>query len=69
MTKTKVGIIGYGKWCKKILPHLKNICEIKFLINSKTNYKTVSTNVDWILVLTNNEKHYEIVKYFILKKK
>jgi hypothetical protein len=69
MNKKKIGIIGYGKWGKKILPILKEICDIKFLINSKINYKNINHKVDWVFVITNNKSHYEIVKYFLNKKK
>ena len=69
MNKKTIGIIGYGKWGKKILPILKEICDIKFLINSKTNYKNINHKVDWVFVITDNKSHYKIVKYFLNKKK
>jgi len=65
-----VGVIGDGKWAKIIIPKISKLSNVKFIINSKINYKILNLkNISWIFVLTNNETHYEIVKYFLNKKK
>jgi len=63
--KKKVGIIGFGKWAKKIIPIINDISIINFIINSKTDYRNIKSEVDWIFVLTSNQTHYKIVKYFL----
>lgn len=68
MRKKKVGIIGYGKWAKKVIPIINKICKIHFISNTKNSYKLQDHNVDWVFVLSNNESHYKIVKYFLSKK-
>ena len=67
--KKKVGIIGCGRWGKKVINVLNKISIIKFICNSKNNYKLQNFNVDWIFVLTNNKTHFKIVKFFLEKKK
>tara|TARA_B100001123_G_C15265785_1_gene1008363 strand:+ start:844 stop:1575 length:732 start_codon:yes stop_codon:yes gene_type:complete len=67
--KKSVGIIGCGKWGKKVIDILKRIAIIKFVCNSKNSYKSQSLNVDWVFVLTTNETHFKIVKFFLEKKK
>lgn len=69
MNKKKIGIIGYGKWCKKILPIIDKYFRICFIANSKINYKILCLDVDWVFVFTNNETHYKIVKFLLNKKK
>ena len=65
-----VGVIGDGKWAKIIIPKISKLSNVKFIINSKINYKILNLKkISWIFVLTNNETHYEIVKYFLNKKK
>ncbi len=39
MKKKNVGIIGNGKWGKKIINELQKISNIKFVYNSKNNFK------------------------------
>ena len=68
--KKNVGVIGNGKWAKIMLPKLSKLANIKFIANSKSGYKSFNTkNISWIFVLTNNDTHYEIVKFFLKKKK
>jgi hypothetical protein len=67
MIKKNVGVIGYGSWAKKILPTINNLSNVKFIINSKINYKTLNLDLDldWIIVLTSNKTHFDIVKFFL----
>ena len=70
MKKKNVGIIGNGRWAKIMIPKIKKFANIKFIANSKTGYKKFKlSKISWIFVLTNNETHYNIVKYFLNKKK
>lgn len=69
MKKKRVGIIGYGKWAKIMIPILSQYFNISFIINSNINYKFISLNkIEWLFILTNNSSHYEIVKFFLKKK-
>jgi len=69
MKKKYIGIVGYGRWAKKIIPTLQKYFNIGFICNSKIDYKLINlTNIDWIFILSNNETHYEILKYFFKKK-
>ena len=70
MKKKNVGIIGNGKWAKIMIPKIKKFANIKFIANTKTGYKKFNlSKISWIFVLTNNASHYDIVKYFLNKKK
>ena len=68
MIKKRIGVIGCGKWGTKVINELKSIANIKFIYNSKDNYKIFEPNIDWVFVLTPDKTHYEIVKFFINKK-
>jgi hypothetical protein len=65
MKKKNVGVIGCGKWGKKIIKELKIISNIKFIYNSKDVYKKFNKEIDWIFILTPVNTHYRLVKYFI----
>ena len=70
MKKKHIGVIGYGKWAKIMVPILAKYFNINFIINSKINYKIINLQkIDWVFVLTNNSSHYDIVKYLLNKKK
>ena len=65
-----IGIIGNGKWAKVMIPLISKLSNIRFIANSKIDYKKLNLkNISWIFVLTNNETHYKIVRYFLNKKK
>ena len=68
MIKAKVGIIGCGRWGKKIIKELKKISQISFIYNSKIDYKKFNPNIDWIFILTPNHTHYKLVNFFLKKK-
>ncbi len=62
-------VIGKGKWGKIVIKSLDKISNIKQIINSKVNYKKISTkNIDWVFVLTPDQTHYKIVEFFLNKK-
>jgi len=58
----KVGLIGHGNWGKILHSKIKNIADVKFICTSKDNYISKLKDVDWVVVATPNNTHYEIVK-------
>ena len=58
----KVGIIGYGTWGKILYKKLEKFCDVKFTCRSKDDYQSKLKDVDWVVVATPNDTHYEIVK-------
>jgi len=58
----KVGLIGYGTWGKILYTKLEKFCDVKFTCRSKDDYISKLDDVDWVVVSTPNETHYEIVK-------
>ena len=64
-----VGLIGKGYWGTILLSKLEKICDVKFVCNSKDNYKSKLDLVDWVFVATPNDTHFDIVKYCIESKK
>ena len=59
---TKIGLIGYGTWGKILYKKLEKFCDVKFTCRSKDNYQSKLKDVDWVVVATPNDTHYEIVK-------
>jgi predicted dehydrogenase len=59
---TKVGLIGNGKWGKVLYNKLIAISDVRFVCTSKDTYIDKLDEVDWVVVSTPNETHYEIVK-------
>jgi hypothetical protein len=57
-----VGLIGSGYWGTIIKPKLINICDLKFVANSKTNYTDLLDQVEWVFVCSSTKSHYDIVK-------
>ena len=57
-----VGIIGKGYFGKKIYESLKSICDIKFFTGTDMD---VSFDIDWVVIATSNESHYDLVREFI----
>ena len=62
----KVGIIGYGTWGKILYKKLEKFCDVKFTCRSKDDYISQLEDVDWVIVSTPNETHYEIVNNCLL---
>ena len=58
----KIGLIGYGNWGKILYKKLQNFCDIKFICRSKDTYLDKLDDVDWVVISTPNDTHYEIVK-------
>ena len=57
----KVGLIGYGKWGKILHKNIMSICNVKFICRSTDDYKSKLKDVDWVIVATPNDTHYNIV--------
>ena len=49
-----VGVIGRGRWGKKVIKALVQYSSIKYVAGKNTNYKKCSTDIDWIFILTPN---------------
>jgi hypothetical protein len=60
----RVGIIGTGYFGKKIHASLKSLCDIKFFTGTDMN---VSSDIDWVVIASSNNSHYELVKDYIAK--
>lgn len=60
----KVGIIGKGYFGKKIHSTLKSFCDIKFFTGREFN---VTYDIDWVVIASSTESHYELAKHFIQK--
>tara|TARA_R110000851_G_scaffold300645_1_gene456859 strand:- start:1538 stop:3325 length:1788 start_codon:yes stop_codon:yes gene_type:complete len=58
----KIGLIGYGYWGKILLPKLKTFGKIEFICTSKDTYEDKLKNVNWVVIATPSQTHYEIVK-------
>ena len=58
----RVGLIGYGYWGKILHSKLLKISSVKFIVTSKYSYSDKLKNVDWVVVATPSQTHYEIVK-------
>lgn len=67
--KKKIGVIGCGNWGVKVIKILKKISSVEFVCDSKSNLKKLSlSKIDWIFVLTPDNTHYNLVKFFLNKK-
>ena len=58
----KIGLIGYGYWGKILLTKLKSFGEVVFISTSKDTYEDKLKDVDWVVVATPSQTHYQIVK-------
>ena len=57
-----VGLIGFGKWGKRLNEKLEKLSNVRFICRSKDDYISRLNEVDWVFVATPNHTHYEIVK-------
>ena len=64
----KILVVGCGKWGKILIKKLRLISKINSVLNSKVNYRSISTkDVDWVFILTPDKLHYGMVKFFLKK--
>jgi len=62
----RVGIIGMGYWGNILYSKLKNFCDIKFTCRSLDSYLDKLSDVDWVIISTPDDTHYDIVKDCLL---
>jgi hypothetical protein len=58
----KVGLIGFGYWGKILYQKLKDICEVVFVCDSAASFTSRLDEVDWIVIATPDDTHYDITK-------
>ena len=68
MSKSRVGLIGVGKWGSILSKKIKKNSKLIFSANSKTNYDDKLKFVDWVFVATPDKTHFSIVKKIIKNK-
>tara|TARA_B100001094_G_scaffold53050_2_gene48657 strand:+ start:38281 stop:40041 length:1761 start_codon:yes stop_codon:yes gene_type:complete len=63
----KVGQIGNGKFGEKILSKLNMMddVEVIWICNSTDKWWTKTIDLDWVIIATPNELHYEQAKHFL----
>ena len=62
-------LVGKGSWGSKLYLNLKKIGNVIKIIRSKNNYKDIDLkNIDWIIIASPNNLHYQHVKFFLEKK-
>ena len=63
----KVGLLGYGSFGKKIKSKLNNIenISIEWVCSSQDEWWTNVIDLDWVIIATPNEFHYEQAKHFL----
>ena len=57
----KVGVIGFGHWGKVLHQKLLKICHVDFICQRNDSYIDKLGGIDWVVVATPNETHYQIV--------
>ncbi len=67
----EVYLIGLGKWGKKVYSSLKKINFIKKIYIKKSRFEKDNidySNLDWVIITTNIDQHYNLVKKYLKKK-
>ena len=67
----EVYLIGLGKWGKKVYSALKkiNIISKIHIKKSRFNKDNIDNlNLDWVIITTNVDHHYNLVKKYLKKK-
>lgn len=59
----KLGIVGTGYFGKKIYNRLSSLYDIVFFTGREFD---VSLDIDWAIVASSTDSHYEVVRYFLL---
>ena len=69
MKKIKVGQIGKGSFGKKILSKLEKMSDVsvEWVYGSKDKWWESDVDLDWVIVASPNEFHYEQSKYYLEK--
>ena len=58
----KVGLIGYGNWGKLLYKKIDAFADVEFVCRSKDIYLDKLDSVNWVVIATPNDTHYEIFK-------
>tara|TARA_Y100000591_G_C21775489_1_gene668046 strand:- start:646 stop:1374 length:729 start_codon:yes stop_codon:yes gene_type:complete len=66
--KINIGVIGRGKWGKRVINVLNNLSKIQFVYGRKSNYRKFNEEIKWVFVLSSNKSHYKICKFFLENK-
>ena len=66
MKKIKVGQIGKGSFGKKILSKLEKMSDVsvEWVYGSKDKWWESDVDLDWVIIVSPNEFHYEQAKYY-----
>lgn len=63
-----VGVLGYGKWGKRVVPILKKVANVKFINGKEFQFKNIDKDIEWVFIITPNNSHFKLVKLFLEKK-
>lgn len=61
----KFGVLGVGRYGKKILSKLEEIGTVIWAVNSDSDFEELEIP-DWVFIITPNILHYEQAKYFLV---
>ena len=59
-----VGVLGYGKWGKRVVPILKKVANVKFINGKEFQFKNIDKDIEWVFIITPNNSHFKLVKLF-----
>ena len=62
-----VGVLGRGKWGKRVVLILKKIANVKFVHGKDFKFKNIDKDIQWVFIMTPNATHYNLVKLFLEK--
>ena len=61
-------LIGPGRWGKILFENLERCSNLLYVLNSKSDLsREINGNIDWAIVSTPNDSHYEIVNILLEK--
>ena len=61
----KIGIVGKGKFGKKLYSKFKKFGNIQFFTGKDLN---INFEIDWVVIASSNNSHFNLVKLFLNKK-
>ncbi len=66
--KINIGIIGRGKWGKRVIKVIRPISKILFIYGRNHNLKKFNKKIDWVFILSSNNSHYKLCKFYLKNK-